>query len=449
MMRIIVVSMASLLMALAPKPAHAYDPDTHFQVTYVLCRAAGFTHADALTVAQYDQGMDDSNGTLANTGITPHIVEEGLWHALPAASDPNLVITRKNQMFEQAVRVPGRTLKLQYLGVFYHYQQDTWAHRVHPNDNATVFSPYTQPLGHGLMGHQPDRPPFDPICALRCLEEGINYARQFLKRALSQTPSPMFDNYSPALGSLDTNWRDTGGKSLSGKFIHQIAIDNSNTAHKFTTTLIRAQIDSYTNGIELGNPNYTGYNTSNEADYATVRENLQAVCRQFNIEVQIPDKHTPFTTLTTKVLLEGVSSTIVPLPTPPVAAPSTVQKVITIKSASNSQFICATDGLTDNQWLYCKSGTPVSFTVVGPLNNCVLKVSGQNLYFSYNATTGAVKLWSNSDGANFSLERQSNGTYAIKSLKFNQYVWLSSQSPYITGTGKASNTAGQWYITGL
>ena len=87
--------------------------------------------------------------------------------------------------------------------------------------------------------------------------------------------------------------------------------------------------------------------------------------------------------------------------------------------------------------------------MVGPLNNCVLKVNGQNLYFSYNATTGAVKLWSNPDGANFSLERQGNGTYAIKSLKFNQYVWLSSQSPYITRTGSPGNAAGQWYITGL
>ena len=433
--RIIVVSMASLLLALAPKPAHAYDPDTHYQVTYVLCRAAGLNHNDALTVAQCDQGMDDSNGTLANNGAIPNIVEEGLWHALPPIPDPNIVLKRKGEMFERAISMPDRLRKLQYLGVFFHYQQDTWAHRVHPNASANGFIPYFQPLGHGLMGHQPDRPPFDPVCALRCLEEGIGYVRTFMTRALGETPSAMFNNYSPATGSEDSSW------SGKGKYIHQIVIDNSNTARRFTTSLIRAQIDSYTNGLEVGNPNYVGYYTSNEADYGKVRDKLQGVCAQFGVSVQIPATFVPFSTLTTPLVLAGGA-----LPIPAVAA---AQKIITIRSTANGQFICATDGLKDNQWLYCKPGTPVSFTVVGPLNNCVLKVNGQNLYFSYNATTGAVKLWSNPDGANFSLERQGNGTYAIKSLKFNQYVWLSSQSPYITRTGSPGNAAGQWNIAGL
>ena len=438
MMRLVAVGIASLLLALVPKPARAYDPDTHYQVTYILCRAAGMNHDDALVVAQCDQGMDDSTGTLANGGpggAIPNVREEGLWHALPEKPDPNLVLTRKKEMFERAIGMPDRARKLQYLGVFFHYQQDTWAHRVHPSSHPTRFIPYFQPLGHGLMGHQPDRPPFDPVCAVRCLEEGIDYARQFMTRALGQKPGSMFDNYTPATAGEDSSW------SGKGMFIHQIVIDNSNNAHRFVTTLIRAQIDSYTNGLEIGNPNYTGYYTSNEADYSKVRGNLQRVCAQFGVPTQIPATFVPFSTLNTPLLLAGS-----PLPIP---APAPAQKIIRIQSVANGQFICASDGLKDNQWLYCKPGTPVEFTVLGPLNNCTLKVNGQNLYFSYNATTGAVKLWSTPGDANFSLERQGNGTYAIRSLKYNQYVWLSGQSPYITRSGSPGSASGQWNISGL
>lgn len=436
--RVIFMSMVSFLLSIISKPLYAYDPDTHYQVTYVMCRAAGLNHNDALTVAQCDQGMDDSEGTLANvgpSGIIPHPLEEGLWHALPAFSDPKLVLARKEDLFLRAINMPDRLRKLQYLGVFFHYQQDTWAHRVHPNSHATDFIPYFQPLGHAIMGHQPDRPPFDPVCALRCLEEGISYVRRFMVEGLKETPSNFFDNYSPAMGEVDGSW------SGQGRFIHQIRIDNSNTARQFTTSLIRAQIDSYTNGIEFGNTNYTGYYTSNEAVYVTVRENFQRVCGQFNVPVQIPAYLVPLSTLTTPMIQSGGV-----LPVPPVAVP---EKIITLRSVANNQFICATDGLSDNQWLYCKPGTPVSFVVEGPMDNCNLRVKGANLYFSYNNTTGAVKLWSNADGAKFSLEPQGNGAYAIKSLKFNQYVWLFKESPYITSAGNRNTSSGQWFISVL
>ena len=160
-LRPILIGAACLLLGAAPRPAAAYDPDTHFQVTYTLCRAVGFTHDEAFTVAVYDQGMDDSNGTLANIGVTPQVQEEILWHAL-ADGKPETVLARKNDLFRQALGQPDTAKKLRYLGVFFHYQQDTWAHRVHPNSHPTNFSPYSAPIGHALMGHQPDRPPFDP-----------------------------------------------------------------------------------------------------------------------------------------------------------------------------------------------------------------------------------------------------------------------------------------------
>lgn len=139
--RIIFMSMLSFLLSILSKPLYGYDPDTHYQVTYVMCRAAGLNHNDALTVAQCDQGMDDSEGTLANIGAVPHPLEEGLWHALPQAPLASIVLLRKEEMFNLAIRMPDRLRKLQYLGIFFHYQQDTWAHRVHPNSHATDLFP--------------------------------------------------------------------------------------------------------------------------------------------------------------------------------------------------------------------------------------------------------------------------------------------------------------------
>lgn len=436
-MRIIGVIMVSLWLALAPKSVYAYEPDTHYQLTYVLCRAAGLNHNDALTVAQCDQGMDDSDGTLANHGpggTIPKPQEEGLWHAIPVFPDPNTVLTRKELMFQYAIRMPDRLRKLQYLGVFFHYQQDTWAHREHPNASAVGFKTYFQPLGHATEVHQPDRPPFDPVCALRCLEEGIAYVRRFMTEGLKETPSALFNNYSPAAGNVDTAWP---GK---GMYINQILIDKSNTAREFTTSLIRTQIDAYTNGLDA-NPRWGGRYTSNEAAYSVVRDNFQRVCAQFNVSVQIPAYLVPLSTLTTPMIQGGGV-----LPIPPVAV---AELFITLKSAKNNQFLCATDGLRYNEWLYCKEGTPVTFLVEGTIENCNLRVKGEPLYFSYKESTGSVKLWNTAEGANFRIEKQANGKYAIKSLKYNQYVWLSGESPYITKAGRANNDEGQWIISGL
>ena len=56
------IATLSALAALYAAPAQAYEEDTHFTITFVECRLVGLTDAEALTVASYDQGMDDSAG---------------------------------------------------------------------------------------------------------------------------------------------------------------------------------------------------------------------------------------------------------------------------------------------------------------------------------------------------------------------------------------------------
>ena len=54
-------------------PTFAYEEDTHFLMTYILCKSVGFTDKEALMVAAVDQGMDDSKATNAHDGAkTPH-----------------------------------------------------------------------------------------------------------------------------------------------------------------------------------------------------------------------------------------------------------------------------------------------------------------------------------------------------------------------------------------
>jgi len=44
---------------------HAYEADIHYSTTYVLARAAGWTEADARTIASANQGVDENQDTVA------------------------------------------------------------------------------------------------------------------------------------------------------------------------------------------------------------------------------------------------------------------------------------------------------------------------------------------------------------------------------------------------
>jgi hypothetical protein len=133
---------------------------------------------------------------------------------------------------------------------------------------------------------------------------------------------------------------------------------------------------------------------------------------------------------------------------------------VKIKSEANNQYVVAADGVSDNQWLYVKAGySPLAFIKVPSFkftdsakgsdtsNGIVYRLaSNPGLFLSYNATTGAVKFWSNPSKANF-LVQPGSGFVSIKSLYWNQYMWLSGTSPYITRTGNPKNTNSRWIET--
>jgi len=275
-------------------PAIAYDEDTHFNMTYVLLRSVGFDHDEALLVAAVDQGMDDSPDTIANHGIIPRCEEEWLWHALDRKGKMHAagILARRDQLFMEALREPKERNKLIRLGVFFHYQQDTWAHRHHGKSNHLSrdnYTPFTTPLGHGLYGHVPDEPPLDPVAALMNLEDGIVYARRFLKEGLGRDPSPFLADYIPQGGRVDAGWPD----KRKGKYFNEI--DRSDAAfpspRRYLLDLIWSQIYVYKEGLNFF-PHYFLRDTAEVADVDCVREALQKVSEEYKL---YPDTNIPTT----------------------------------------------------------------------------------------------------------------------------------------------------------
>ena len=314
---------------------YAYEEDTHFIMTYVLLRSTGFTDKDALLVAAIDQGMDDSPETVANgnvgpvSGVYPNVDEEWIWHALDSAGEMTAkgILARKELLFNLALQQTNYRYKLILLGVFFHYQQDTWAHRYHwgigPlakwNKNHLsydAFITYNTPTGHAKDGHMPDRPPFDPVCALMCLEDGIGYAKKFLLQ-VGGTVSPILADYQPMSGELDDKWDD----DKQGKYFNQVKLPEDSTssnaiARQFLVKLIRAQINAYT--YSKTNPPLPGFQTPNKADFDSVRSGLQTVCDAFSAQlgfITIPSLEDKiamgFSTMTTAGLMGIYNNAVV------------------------------------------------------------------------------------------------------------------------------------------
>jgi hypothetical protein len=125
---------------------------------------------------------------------------------------------------------------------------------------------------------------------------------------------------------------------------------------------------------------------------------------------------------------------------------------VRIKSVLNQQFMSAPDGIANNAWVYCKPGqAPLDFIMVGPKDNAVFRVASSPwLFLSYRDTTGAVKLFNpfmpyTGDPTNYKIGSAGTGS-SIMSVYWQQYMWLSGQSPYITKAGNPSKANSQWLI---
>jgi hypothetical protein len=275
--------LATMTIFVFATPAFAYEEDTHFLMTYVLCKSAGFTDEEALVIAAVDQGMDDSQTVNALDEGKPQIEEEWRWHALDKDRQMHAagIIARRDLLFKEAIEETNPSNRLIRLGIFFHYQQDTWAHRHHEKSNhlsRNEFTTFNTPTGHAPFGSKPDRPPLDPVAALMCLEDGIVFASDFLRRGLGREPNPFLAGYVPEGGSVDKDWKD----KRKGKFFNQLDVSSENVGSPrfFLKSLIVSQINAYQRNRDL-NPNYFGKKTPDLVDFEKARDSIQKVCNLF------------------------------------------------------------------------------------------------------------------------------------------------------------------------
>lgn len=126
-------------------------------------------------------------------------------------------------------------------------------------------------------------------------------------------------------------------------------------------------------------------------------------------------------------------------------------KAVTIKNIANGRSMVAPDGLVDNAWIYNHPGPAVKFLMVGdPAKSVYFRAQDNaDLFLSYRLSTGAVKLYSSSADARYSISKVGNNQ-SIFNLRWRNYMWLNqnTESPYVSGQGNPDNAEAQWKIEG-
>lgn len=139
---------------------------------------------------------------------------------------------------------------------------------------------------------------------------------------------------------------------------------------------------------------------------------------------------------------------------PPVAwkipsLPADAGQQVKIKSRVNNQAMTAPDGISNNAWVYNRQGAPLIFKTVSASDgsNYLRVNSNADLFLSYTAVTGAVKLYNSPVQASFEI-KQSGNIWTILNTYWKDYMWLNTktQSPYITKSGNAKQASAQWIL---
>lgn len=185
----LLLSVAALAMVCSS--ALAYDKDTHFNLTYTMCRVNGMSAAEALQVASGDQGMDDNDSVVASLDVPMNY----LWHSL---EDSQAKATdRLGLLWTRAVDSKDPVKLGQYL----HFAQDYFSHRKKsPAPLSANWEPYGPTIGHGLDGHNPDCVAFDIPRAKAMAHLSMEKIRQFMKDVMHRTvPTRGVDSIDPVI----------------------------------------------------------------------------------------------------------------------------------------------------------------------------------------------------------------------------------------------------------
>jgi hypothetical protein len=123
---------------------------------------------------------------------------------------------------------------------------------------------------------------------------------------------------------------------------------------------------------------------------------------------------------------------------------------VRVKSVASQQYMAAPDGLQNNSVVYCRAGAqPLDLVLVGSRSKGWLRLwDAPNLFISYTATQGQVKLYYSTTDAAYEVKPGGAGQ-TIRNLYHNQYMWLSSETPYVSSSGKRDSPLAWWTFEGL
>jgi hypothetical protein len=129
------------LFAAPARPAAGFYRDTHFDLTYALARASGYSAQDALWIASADWVIDRNPATSAGRSpLAPR--RRAAWHAFGHSEE------RFNELWERVSTAEEPRARLVFLGEFLHFVQDWESH-----------AGFSRGMGHALAtlrGHDPD-----------------------------------------------------------------------------------------------------------------------------------------------------------------------------------------------------------------------------------------------------------------------------------------------------
>jgi RHS repeat-associated protein len=146
-------------------PLGLYEADVHHDLTFALAIRVGFSREDAATIANADQGVDDS----PQTGPFASVAARQDFHFTTQA--------RRDQMLQAAEGADSLDEGLFIFGQFLHAEQDSYAHQRGLTDRDG--EPYGPEFGHAMDGTAPDKTYLRPLLALKMAHDTYELLRRY------------------------------------------------------------------------------------------------------------------------------------------------------------------------------------------------------------------------------------------------------------------------------
>jgi hypothetical protein len=229
---------------LAPSVAYAFQRDVHFDATFAIAIAVGFSWDDAGVIASATQGIDENLDTqpsisvieaakpdrnanrslselsLAIAGVEAHLpMQDYLFHCFSRNRDQRglrnadvlerleILQDKAERAIDAALRgsAANKTRALIDIGVYLHCMQDSWSHSGYGSE----------PFGHVKDRTDPDNPSKNPMMARNALHETAERLLGFWQRLRGIAKQELDSRTTESLATLLNGYTSVASTQLS------------------------------------------------------------------------------------------------------------------------------------------------------------------------------------------------------------------------------------------